>query len=166
MKGREILEALSFIEERHVEEAERGRFHQASWMRFAAMAACFCVLVGAACMIRIEQQPMEGETNGIPEMMPENLTEAMEAAEGGLDSSAAGASIPLVLTVDQRTEKGFRGTVVNTVGELEAGTEVVVCPGAGAQWSLPDESTQVYIREYFYDSQENVVYAAWIGKDD
>lgn len=165
MNGQDILLALSHVEEKYVDEAEHGRFRRGQWIRFAAAAACLCVILTASRLTRSGLQPDGEVTEGIPEMMPENGADAMEAVEGG-GHYAAGANAPLLLTVERWTENGFVGVVLNPMDDLTAGTRVEVKPMDGVRWDLEENVTQVSVHDYVYDPDENILYAGWIGKDD
>lgn len=164
MKGRDILQALSFIDEKYVDEAEHGRFQHRKWVRFAAMAASLSVIITAASWIHRESSPMESESTGVEETLPESMDEAYEAAEGGLNLPA-GSNAPLVVTVEKWLDNGFLGIVVDSAGDFTTGTVLEIRPGEGSQWEIQDGDA-VLVRDYYYDPEENVIYAGWIGKDE
>lgn len=157
MKGRDLLEALSFVDEEFVEEAEREKIGHHRWRRLAALAACLCVIAVAAVQIGLLR---EEATEGIPEERPESMVEQTQAPDGEVEC-AEGTKPALVLRVDQWQEDGFLGTVVKGDKTLEAGTQVtVIC-----QWDQTGE-TQVNVYDYTYDPENHVIYVEVMGKDE
>lgn len=126
MSGKELFEAMSNINERFVEEAERETIpgHTPSlWRKMVPMAACLCLIAG---LYLLNPHWLSGLTEGIPsEPQTENVEdinwpgqeidsemqqesqESILPAEGSLSPETAS----VVLRVEEMTEEGFIGTV-------------------------------------------------------
>ena len=51
MKGNELLNMMELIDSTYIEEAEQvPKKRPVSWIRLAALAACFCVTIGTAVL--------------------------------------------------------------------------------------------------------------------
>lgn len=68
MNGRELLEAMSFIDDALVQESEGSR-KQLPWRRWASLAACVCVLI-LGSLVYTQGANKSAKTEGIPETSP------------------------------------------------------------------------------------------------
>ena len=67
MTGLELLEGLSFVDERFIQEAENARLGRSiPWMKWLSVAACLCILVVGAF--------------AFGQMLPQRAKDAFEAA--------------------------------------------------------------------------------------
>ena len=127
MTGKEILEALSFVDESYIDEAENGKIKsKIQFKKLLPLAACFCLLLGA---LMVTYQIYRTSVH-ICEPPPESTMEAPESVEKGnpevLDTAPAPESPPMleaeevpeisevpsvILTVEEWTETGFTAVV-------------------------------------------------------
>ena len=87
MTGQELFHAMSFVDERYVQEAESAKLSSGiPWMKLLSVAACLCILlVGAFALEHIGYKGAEAEA--APEAAPEAA--APEAAPEAAEPEAA-----------------------------------------------------------------------------
>lgn len=133
MIGLELLEAMSFVDEKYVDEAEEEpllRKMWGGWIRWASLAACLCfvVLGGFAYQWIQSSAPAESESVESADQV-EGGTEAASATEAvsqGSQETAAQESAAnpnemaceesigtpsLMILMEAQTEDGFFGTI-------------------------------------------------------
>ena len=126
MSGKELFEAMSHVDDRFVHEAEHGTIPKGNvvpWMKWAAVAACLCLLLlGAYNLYGLAGQGTNtgitsGNTpgGGVP-------VDTLPVTGGYIDHPAqppaqapAGEVPSVILRVDTITEDGFVGTVAQLV---------------------------------------------------
>ena len=96
MTGKEILEALSFVDECYIDEAENGKIRNSIQLKkFLPMAACFCLVLGAL----MATYQIYRTSVHIWEPPPESAMEAPESAENDtaevFDTAPAPESPPM-----------------------------------------------------------------------
>ena len=101
MTGKDLFEAMSFIDERFIDEAERGyptRTMVLPWIRVTSIAACLClIMLSLWCIHPLLLNPHETTPpTTLPLILPEGFTE-------------------VILYVEEMTEDGFTGTVAEPV---------------------------------------------------
>lgn len=153
MTGKEILEALSFVDESYIDEAENGKISSRIQIKkLLPLAACFCLLLSALLLLPKLQAA------------PESAVEAPESAENGtpevLDTAPAPGSPPMleaeevpnisevpsvILTVEEWTENGFTAIVSEYVEAecIPLGTRIQV-------EMLPNICVEVYEGDLVY----------------
>lgn len=140
MSGEELLKALSFVEERHIQEAETAVITAGKpWIRWCALAACLILVVGAASfggtklaeeisLDSAENSQMAVGNYGLPETArDENKTETQPA--GISPEAVVPQEIPSVLLrIDAWQENGFLATVEEIVDTavFPVGTQLTV----------------------------------------
>lgn len=155
MNGKDLFSGMSFVEERLVNEAETerpasGRF---AWKRWAAIAACLCLIVLSLYtgILRPEQEMTEGiagqdAADSMPMPMPEGgdiaemQQESMES-ETSPDEGCPLQEVPSVmLLVEEMTDTGFTGTVAGFVDTdiFEIGTALNVVMAEDVRHETPD----------------------------
>ena len=161
MTGKEILEALSFVDECYIDEAENGKIRNSIQLKkLLHMAACFCLVLGA--MMATYQ--IYRTSVHICEPPPESAMEAPDSAEKGnpevLDTAPAPESPPMleveevpqisevpsvILTVEEWTENGFTALVSGYVEAecIPLGTQIQV-------EMLPNICVEVYEGDLVY----------------
>ena len=127
MTGKEILEALSFVDESYIDEAEKGKISSRIQIKkLLPLAACFCLLLGAL----MATYQIDSTSVVSFEPPPESAVEATDSAVYGdvgvLDTAPAPGSPPMleaeevpeisevpsvILTVDAWTDDGFTALV-------------------------------------------------------
>lgn len=150
MNGNDLLQAMSYVDERHIQEAETASVAGSkAWLRWGALAACFVLVVAAGIMvpgignkISMESSREDYMPNGNSDMAGtmEMVTDAaMETvAEGDTDitdgqlqapEAVAPAEVPSVLLrIDTWQENGFTATVEEIVDTdiFPVGTQLTV----------------------------------------
>ena len=153
MTGTELIEALSFVDEKYIQEAETAKLgRNTPWMKVLSVAACLCILItGAYALSRMQSKgamesmieaaaPEAAVEEAAPAEEPaataaapkqESVTEEFAAAEEGF-SAAAGEleQIPYVqLRILGQTDSGFAAVVEAVSDEptsLEVGMELTI----------------------------------------
>lgn len=111
MTGRDLLEALSRIDERFIDEAENGRLLRFPWRWAASIAACVCLVLLSLWGIGPQTGPGPETTD--PYLVPEGYP-------------------TVTVYVEEMTDDGFDGTITENIGavvygiDLEIGMEVHV----------------------------------------
>lgn len=192
MTGKEILEALSFVDESYIDEAENGKVKsKIQFKKLLPLAACFCLLLSALLLLPSHQAA------------PESIMQAPESAEKGnpevLDTAPVPGSPPMleaeevpeisevpsvILTVEEWTENGFTAIVSEYV-EVECiplGTRIQVemLPNicvevyegdlVYVQRRIPTEAdfpagTKIRVQFTEYSVEENILYIDCISKE-
>ena len=82
MTGQELLEALSFVDERYIAEAETAKLgRNIPWMKWVSMAACLCILITGVYAYKLLQPKGATESMAAPEAAaPQAAPEAMPEA--------------------------------------------------------------------------------------
>lgn len=105
MNGNDLLKALSFVDEKYVDEAEQPARRHFRWQPIAALAACFCLILLAVRVwmpLRKVQfmeiaAPMEAAMSVLTE---EAVKEAsMEEAMLDVSANSFAAAAPMQMTV-------------------------------------------------------------------
>ena len=82
MTGTELFEALSFVDEKYIQEAETARFRKIPWMKYLTVAACLCVLIlGAFALENLGLKGATEEAAAPAEPMAQLPAEAQSARE-------------------------------------------------------------------------------------
>lgn len=140
MTGLELLEGLSFVDERFIDEAENARFQKGtSWMKWLSVAACLCILiVGAFAFGQMLPQISKDAFEAVPEAAaPEAAPEMNDETEAAGSEECAPESAEItagelqsvasaVLRVTKLREEGFEAVVEENTNLLEAGMPVLV----------------------------------------
>lgn len=125
MTGRELLEAMSYVDEKYVEEAENAvisRFSRLNFRRVATLAACLCVvLAGVSFLIHFQGwNTFKATSDNCAEngsaLPPED---AELSASQNLDETMACVTqkqASLILRVEEVTDTGFTATVARAGG--------------------------------------------------
>ena len=127
MTGKEILEALSFVDESYIDEAENGKVKsKIQFKKLLPLAACFCLLLGALMAtyqiyrtsVHICEPPPESAVEapesavygdvGVPDTAPEPGSTPMLDAEAVPNISEVPS---VILTVKEWTDNGFTALV-------------------------------------------------------
>lgn len=189
MTGKEILEALSFVDESYIDEAENGNISSRIQIKkLLPLAACFCLLLSALLLLPSHQAA------------PESVMQAPESAESGmLDTAPAPGSPPVleaeevpnisevpsvILTVEEWTENGFTAIVseyveaecipLGTLIHVEILPNICVEVYEGdlvyVQRRIPTEAdfpagTKIRVQFTEYSVEENILYIDCICKE-
>lgn len=174
MNGKDLLLALSFVDEAYVRESEGNRL-PVQWKRWASMAACLCLILAAVWMwpgIGPESESTLDDVisqSGNVSPAPERSTEP--PAEDSVDVYMEDAEVPAVIVrIDAVDGKGFTATVVKLVDTeiYPVGTELTVrlspeneLKESTVSWVPGDV---VYLMFTTEDPEQGIVYAdqIWI----
>ena len=133
MNGRDLLEAMSFLDEELVAASDAPP-RAIPWKRALSLAACFCVLlVGAFFLFRLSpaNQAKEAATEaamfsaanaGADAAVPETAFDAAEASAAGNISEA----IFYTVRLEVLTETGFRATALEESPDWEQGESILI----------------------------------------
>ena len=121
MNGKDFFEAMSYVDERFVDEAENGKIPKTTgslWIRWGSLAACLCLMVLAVYGLRPYWD--RTATEGI---LIEDVQEFVNGTPGSIPEVPS-----VILYVDETTETGFVGIVTELVDTdvLEVGMELNV----------------------------------------
>lgn len=187
MTGLELLEGLSFVDAKYIQEAETADLHRnAPWMKVLSVAACLCILIAGVYAYSWMQPKgatesiLEDAAGSAEEAAPETATEACafsaqaeagEVAAGELQHISA-ATLRIVSVEDDRwiavVEEvsdestafavGMRVTVIIDADRAaEAGKEDQAMYGGIL---LPEEGLLAKIENGTYDADVNILYVA------
>lgn len=134
MNGKEMLESMSYVDEKYIADAEvrpKGRLH---WQPVAAAAACLAlVLVGVGLMVPGRETPMElaaGPRQAVAQLEEAAAVSGDIADQGMPLMAAAPKSVALpdmTVTVVAREGSTLRCTVeVSGDGAFQPGQEITV----------------------------------------
>lgn len=126
MTGKDLFEAMSFIDERFIDEAERGyptRPMALPWIRVTSIAACLClIMLSLWCIHPLLLNPHETTPpTTLPLILPEGFTE-------------------VILYVEEMAADGFTGTVAESVtpGLFEPNEKLHVMLKDNTRYELAD----------------------------
>ena len=189
MTGMEILEGLSYVDEKYIQEAETATLgRNTQWMKVLSAVACLCILVTGV----YAHQQMNMKSESAMEMEPAADAPAVGApqapaadcvTESATPEEAAGElhHVPgAKLRVQQLTEDGFVAVVEESdnCDFLTAGMQVQVTidagevPGSEVSASmyggitLPEEGLLVTVENGAFDAGANTLYVAGITVPD
>lgn len=100
MNGNDLLKAMSFVDEKYIDEADKPAARRIRWKPIAAMAACFCLILLAARVWRPIQNLQKVETAVVMEAAKSAVA---EEAMLDLASNSFSAAMPLTLSMTVRT---------------------------------------------------------------
>lgn len=149
MSGKDLFEAMSFIDERFIDEAERRRHIHAPWPRIAALAACLCLVMLSLWCVRPlwNAPPGPGPETTVPYDMPEGWPE-------------------VILYVQEMTDDGFTGTVAELVTpdpfELGMELDVVIPEDAQIEGEISPGSYALVVCDE-YDPDTGIIIARFIS---
>lgn len=126
MTGKDLFEAMGFIDDRFIDEAEHGypaRRMYAPWIRLASAAACLCLIMLSLWYIHPLLLPPHETTppTTLPLFLPEGFTE-------------------VIVYVEEMTADGFTGTVAEPVtpGLFEPNEQLHVVLKDDTRYELAD----------------------------
>lgn len=139
MSGKDLFEAMSYVDERFVDEAENKTLPKrivSPWIKVASMAACLCLIVFSLYNLQpylrgaTEGTAGEGAADAMPEGILEDEKEqiSQESAIGSPAEEGAPRAPETMIRIIEVTDTGFIGTVQNNGGftVFEDGTEITV----------------------------------------
>lgn len=144
MNGRDLLEAMSFVEDEYVEEAESEALTKTvreGWRRWVSAAACLCMVIGAAFayrwadpVVREESMGAEGAVEQKEDVVQGHSDEVLEETQAGSadpweEAAEESMEVPYVMIqVESQTEDEIVGTVtvVCNLEGIEVGDKVRV----------------------------------------
>ena len=115
MNGQELLEAMSYVEEKYIAAAEGKPARRIHWQPFAAAAACLVlVLVGAWRYLPQPQTKEAAQDEAAPMAMAAGTARSQEAAQdNGPAMMMASPFAQMTVRVLEWTEEGARCQVVD-----------------------------------------------------
>ena len=107
MTGKDLFEAMSFIDERFIDEAERGyptRPMALPWIRVTSIAACLClIMLSLWCIHPLLLNPHETTPpTTLPLILPEGFTEVILYVEDFLFWLTASVSLFLLVQIGNK----------------------------------------------------------------
>ena len=149
MNGKDLFEAMSFIDERFIDEAEYGTLPRRLVSRWLRIAACLCLVMLSLWCVRPlwNAPPGPGPETTVPYDMPEGWPE-------------------VILYVQEMTDDGFTGTVAELVMpdpfELGMELDVVIPEDAQIEGEIRPGSYALVVCDE-YDPDTGVVIARFIS---
>lgn len=152
MSGKDLLEGMSYVDERFVDEAENKTIPKrtaAHWLKLASLAACLCLIV--LSVRNLHQYINPGSTEGLTGENAADQAWPGEGIEAAIQQESAveapedrpTAEVPsVILRVDEMTELGFTGIVSELVDTdiFEIGMELNVVIADGTRNETADRS--------------------------
>lgn len=176
MSGKELFEAMSYVEERFVEEAEIKSLPKRGtslWVKAASVAACLCLIAVGLTKMNLygEQNPTVGAMDanaadqaspqqdtlyGIPSQTQQNSQSTMISPAGEPPASRAPEQYLRVVTL---TETGFIGIVEETGGfgvfDVHTKLNVTIDPRINHDYAPGDYKTGSLVRVIYTSWDEN-----------
>ena len=163
MNGEDMVNALGYIDEAYIAEAESAKFSaKARWLKTVGAAACLCLLVGTLYALRSERVPaesMDGKTEisagGILQIMEDTVPRGTVAHSQASTHSVEPESY-LFSTQEIRTDGGSEDisypfvTVLRSREELED-----YCMAQGALFDLSTgflDACDAYDAQFFAEN--------------
>ena len=145
MNGRDLLEAMSFLDEELV-AASDAPARAFPWKRAASLAACFCVLLlGMFAFHRFslgnEKSADMAEAIAYTAAAPQDAGQPETAAASGSEEreEVCSTEAPSILVrLEELTETGFRGTALEDGSDWNQGDSLLI---EYAEGFLPDPLT-------------------------
>ena len=134
MNGKDLLEGMSFVDERFIAEAENGTISKGiPWAKIAAMAACLCLMV-----FGLYRLPGRSSTESAGPIIQDSAIGS--PGESGIQEVPA-----VILYVEGMTDKGFTGTVAELVDTdiFEVGMELNVVMADSTRHETADEKLSI-----------------------
>lgn len=179
MTGLELLEGLSFVDEKFIAEADTAKLgRNVPWMKVLSVAACLCILiVGVFALENFGHKGAMKEAAAPAAPAATQAAASLAPAEGEIPESAEEPSltdelqhIPYAkLRVVKMLEDGSFEAVAEATQPMEMDTlvTVVVDPSKvpGAEATIADavdvaEGTLFEIYDGAYDASRNILYVA------
>lgn len=127
MNGKEMLEAMSFVDEKYIEDAEaapkRRRIH---WQGFAAAAACLAVVLAGVWSLNSQKETAELAAAQDAEIAAYGADTELSAVMSGAVSKRIFVPEMTVLVVEQEGNALRCQVEEPGTGSLEAGQEITV----------------------------------------
>ena len=127
MNGKEMLEAMSFVDEKYIEDAEaapkRRRIH---WQGFAAAAACLAVVLVGVWSLNSQKETAELTAAQDAEIAAYGADTELSAIMSGAVSKRIFVPEMTVLVVEQEGNALRCQVEEPGTGSLEAGQEITV----------------------------------------
>ena len=145
MNGKDLFEAMSYVDERYVDEAESKMIPKTiPWMKLASMAACLCLIFFAASNLgsRIAPEyPGSVENTAPPGSAADPMEQIIQDSNVVVPGDIPTGEVPsVILRVEEMTENGFVGTVAQLVDTdiFEIGMELNVVLADGTRHEVAD----------------------------
>ena len=133
MSGKDLFEAMSYVEERFVDEAENKTLPKrvvSPWIKVASMAACLCLIIFSLYILRGKTEGVGQVESAMPEAAVEdNMEQEFGVSVAGTATDGGAPRVPnMMIRIQEVTETGFVGIVQNDGGftMFEDGTKVIV----------------------------------------
>lgn len=157
MNGRDLLEAMSFLDEELIAKSE-PKPRSFRWQWAVTLAACFCaVLLGSFYLNSLyglkeadttsAQFALAQETGGTEALR--DMVVGMGTPEMNPDNGQEGLSV--LIRVEERTEDGFRGITLEAGDDWSEGTSLLVVVSQPEEL-IPGEAYRIWIETFDPDT--------------
>lgn len=179
MSGKELFEGMSYVDERFVDEAEHktiAKHATSRWIKVASMAACLCLILFSTYKLipYWDWNATEQAAGEAAEAIPEGAIEqemGMEEKESAeiADEAPASRAPEMMVRIQELTETGFIGTVLNNGGFMvfEDGTQITVTVDPETDPDFTPEKYKtgdlVYVMYTSWDEDELTIVASILG---
>lgn len=179
MSGKELFEGMSYVDERFVDEAEHktiAKHATSRWIKVASMAACLCLILFSTYKLipYWDWNATEQAAGEAAEAIPEGAIEqemGMEEKESAeiADEAPASRAPEMMVRIQELTETGFIGTVLNNGGFMvfEDGTQITVTVDPETDPDFTPEKYKtgdlVYVLYTSWDEDELTIVASILG---
>ena len=179
MSGKELFEGMSYLDERFVDEAEHktiAKHATSRWIKVASMAACLCLILFSTYKLipYWDWNATEQAAGEAAEAIPEGAIEqemGMEEKESAeiADEAPASRAPEMMVRIQELTETGFIGTVLNNGGFMvfEDGTQITVTVDPETDPDFTPEKYKtgdlVYVMYTSWDEDELTIVASILG---
>lgn len=162
MKGQELMEALSYVDEEYIAAADRKPPHRLRWQPFAA--ACLVLVLAGVWRFFPKMETKEAAwEDASPMAMASGTARSSKEMDEGTGAAVMMASPFAEMTVQvlEWTEEGARCRVVDPMNSgYEAGQELAVVLPEVMEASLDQEAAPVYRVSFLMTEETDTITAA------
>lgn len=149
MNGRDLLEAMSFLDEELIAQAE-PKPRSFRWQWAAALAACFCaVLLGSLCLNTLQgtkSDHMESVQFALPGEA-DSSDMLYDEGNGRNETACAAVVSDTRIRVEELTEDGFRGIALEDSADWSEGTTLLVI-FSESEALIPGEEYRIQVETF------------------
>lgn len=162
MNGQELMEALSYVDEKYIAAADRTPVRRIHWQPIAAAAACLVLVLAGAWRFFPRMETKEAAMEDAAPMTSGTARSIQEMNSGsGAAVMMASPFVEMTVQVLEWTEDGARCRVVEPLTSgYEAGQELNVVLPEVTEASLEYEAAPVYRVSFLLTEEADTITAA------
>lgn len=126
MNGKDLLEALSFVDEKYIEDAQCTPARRPLWQGAAALAACLALVLLGWRTVNLSKQTHKIQLAAVYDSAESVAEAALDRADS--NSLMMASPLPTVTVRVDGTEDGILLCTVTAPGEYPVGTQLRIAP--------------------------------------